>query len=257
MKRNMKQWIQEMIAADVKTPMPVLSFPAVQLMGVSVRELISDAGLQAEGMRRVAERVRSAAAVSLMDLSVEAECFGAQVRVSDDEVPTVVGCTVADAEAAEALQIPEVGTGRTGLYVEAIRRACETIADRPVLAGVIGPYSLAGRLMDVTEIMYACYDDPDTVHMVLDKVTAFLIRYCEAYRDAGANGVLMAEPLAGLLSPDLAEEFSCTYVKKIVDAVQTDDFVVVYHNCGNAVNRMIPEILSTGCGNGRSCGRIC
>ena len=81
MKRNMKQWIQEMIAANVKTPMPVLSFPAVQLMGVSVRELISDAGLQAEGMRRVAERVRSAAAVSLMDLSVEAECFGAQVRV--------------------------------------------------------------------------------------------------------------------------------------------------------------------------------
>ena len=91
MKRNMKQWIQEMIAADVKTPMPVLSFPAVQLMGVSVRELISDAGLQAEGMRRVAERVHSAAAVSLMDLSVEAECFGAQVRVSDDEVPTVDG----------------------------------------------------------------------------------------------------------------------------------------------------------------------
>ena len=45
MKRNMKRWIQEMIAADVKTPMPVLSFPAVQLMGVSVRELISDAGL--------------------------------------------------------------------------------------------------------------------------------------------------------------------------------------------------------------------
>ena len=123
MKRNMKQWIQEMIAANVETPMPVLSFPAVQLMGVSVRELISDAGLQAEGMRRVAERVHSAAAVSLMDLSVEAECFGAQVRVSDDEVPTVVGCTVADAEAAEALQIPEVGTGRTGLYVEAIRRA--------------------------------------------------------------------------------------------------------------------------------------
>ena len=90
MKRNMKQWIQEMIAANDKTPMPVLSFPAVQLMGVSVRELISDAGLQAEGMRRVAERVPSAAAVSLMDLSVEAECFGAQVRVSDDAIREII-----------------------------------------------------------------------------------------------------------------------------------------------------------------------
>ena len=28
----------------------------------------------------------------------------------------------------------------------------------------------------------------------------------------------MAEPLAGLLSPDLAQEFSADYVKQIVDA---------------------------------------
>lgn len=144
MKRNMKQWFREMIAADVKTPMPVLSFPAVQLMGVSVRELISDAVCRPRACAAWRSACIPPAAVSLMDLSVEAECFGAQVRVSDDEVPTVVGCTVADAQAAEALQIPEVGAGRTGLYVEAIRRACETIADRPVLAGVIGPYSLGG-----------------------------------------------------------------------------------------------------------------
>ena len=61
--------------------------------------------------------------------------------------------------------------------------------------------------------------------MVLDKVTAFLIRLLRGLSsDAGANGVLMAEPLAGLLSPDLAEEFSCTYVRKIVDAVQDRRF---------------------------------
>lgn len=247
MKRDMKKWIEEQISAEVKKPIPVLSFPAVQLMNVTVRELISDAQLQAEGMCRVAQRVPPGASVSLMDLSVEAECFGAQVRVSDDEVPTIVGCTVNDLEKAKALEIPEVGAGRTGIYVEAIRRASERIVDRPVLAGVIGPYSLAGRLMDVTEIMYACYDEPETVHMVLDKVTQFLIRYCEAYRDAGANGVVMAEPLAGLLSPELSQEFSCDYVKRIAETVQTDDFIVVYHNCGNAVDRMIPEILSTGC----------
>ena len=46
----------------------------------------------------VADRVPSAAAVSLMDLSVEAECFGSQIRFSDDEVPTVVGALVSSAE---------------------------------------------------------------------------------------------------------------------------------------------------------------
>ena len=53
--------------------------------------------------------------------------------------------------------------------------------------------------------------------------------------------------LAGLLSPALADEFSCAYVKKIVDAVQSDDFIVIYHNCGNAVNRMVNEVVSAGC----------
>lgn len=246
MKRNMKQWLNEMIASPVKKAMPVLSFPAIQLLGVSVEELIRDSDVQARGMRAVAERAPSAASVSLMDLSVEAECFGAAIRFSDSEVPTVTGSVIGSLEDAETLKVPPVGAGRTQIYIDAIRKACVAIADRPVLAGVIGPYSLAGRLMDVTEIMYACYDEPETVHAVLEKATEFLIAYCKAYRDAGANGVVMAEPLAGLLTPALSAEFSCAYVRRIVEAVQTDEFIVVYHNCGNATIAMIDEILGTG-----------
>ena len=85
-----------------------------------------------------------------------------------------------------------------------------------------------------------------TVHIVLEKCTAFLIEYAKAYRDAGANGIMMAEPVAGLLSPMLEEEFSSPYVKKIVDAVQTDDFIVIYHNCGDNTPKMVDSILSTG-----------
>ena len=247
MKRDMKQWIRDLVAAPAKKAMPVLSFPGVQLMGITVKDLIQSSDYQAQAMKLVAGRTPAAASVSLMDLSVEAECFGATIHVSDDEVPTVTGAVVDSGEAAQALQVPEVGACRTGIYIEAIKKAAEMITDRPVFAGVIGPYSLAGRLMDVTEIMYTCYDEPETVHTVLEKVTEFLIKYCQAYKEAGANGVVLAEPLAGLLSPALAGEFSCAYVKKIVDAVQSDDFIVIYHNCGNAVNRMVNEVVSAGC----------
>ncbi len=246
MKRNMKQWLKDMVDAPKKKSMPVLSFPAVQLMGITVRELINDSELQAEGMRLVAERVPSSASVSLMDLSVEAEAFGSTIRVSDDEVPAVIGSIVHSEEEAEALNIPRVGAARTGIYIEAMRKACQRISDRPVLAGVIGPYSLAGRLMDVTEIMYACYDEPETVHLVLEKVTSFLIEYINAYKAAGADGVVMAEPLAGLLNPALAEAFSCKYVKQIIDAVTTDEFILIYHNCGNATVAMAKELAAMG-----------
>ena len=246
MNRNMKQWLSDMIASDRKIALPILSFPSVSLLGITVRELISDSDHQAQGMKLVAERVNAAAAVSLMDLSVEAECFGATIRVSDEEVPTVVGRLVNDEDEANDLEVPAVGAARSGLYVDSIRKAVEIITDRPVLAGIIGPFSLAARLLDVTEIMMDCHDEPDMVHIVLEKCTAFLIEYAKAYKDAGANGIMMAEPVAGLLSPALEEEFSSPYVKQIVDAIQDDSFIVVYHNCGDNVLRMTDSILSTG-----------
>jgi len=246
MNRNMKQWASDLMAAPVKNPLPLLSFPCISLMGIHLQQLIQDSDLQATGMKLVADRVPSAASVGFMDLSVEAEAFGASVFVSDEEVPTVVGALISDEEQADALEIPPVGAGRTGMSVEAIGKAVREITDRPVLAGVIGPYSLASRLMDVSETMLYCYDDPDMVHTVLEKCTAFLIAYCEAFRKAGANGVVMAEPLAGLLSPAFAKEFSHPYAKRLVDAVQTEDFCVIYHNCGNNVPMMIQDIYGIG-----------
>lgn len=246
MARDMKAWMDGMRQGGRKAALPILSFPCVSLLGISVRQLISDSERQAEGMRRVAERVPSAAAVSLMDLSVEAECFGAQVRFSDNEVPTVVGRLIHDTDEADELTVPAVGSARSGIYVEAIRRAAQIITDRPVLAGMIGPFSLAARLLDVSEIMADCYDEPEMVETVLRKATAFLIEYARAYKAAGADGIMMAEPVAGLLSPSLEEEFSSPYVKQIVDAVQDDSFAVIYHNCGDNTPRMLDSILSTG-----------
>lgn len=245
---NMKAWLDSLIKAPVKKPMPVLSFPSISLMGITVRELISSSDLQAKGMKMIADRVDSSAAVSMMDLSVEAEAFGSQIRVTEDEVPTVIGRIINDEDEARALEVPSVGKGRTGLYVEAIEKACKLITDRPVFAGVIGPFSLAGRLMDVTEALVNCYAEPDMVHATMEKTTQFLIEYCKAYKAVGANGVVMAEPLTGLLSPAMAEEFSEPYVKQIIDAVQDENFLVIYHNCGNNTIKMIDSILATGAG---------
>ena len=242
----MKTWIEELFSAELKKPLPILSFPSVSLLGISVKELISSSELQAKGMKAVADATDASAAVSFMDLSVEAEAFGANICVSDDEVPTVKGRLVSDEDEAEALEIPEVGSARTGIYIDAVKKAVEMIKDRPVLAGMIGPFSLAARLLDVTEIMMDCYDDPDMVHVVLDKVTTFLIEYAKAYKATGAGGIMMAEPVSGLLSPTLEEEFSSPYVKRIVDAVQDESFVVIYHNCGDNVPKMLDSILSTG-----------
>lgn len=243
---NMKQWLKELCESPSKKALPILSFPCISLLNIPVKQLISDSDTQAKGMQLIAQKTNSAASVSLMDLSVEAECFGATVRFSEDEVPTVTGRLVCDMDEAEALAVPEVGAARSRIYIEAIEKALKVITDRPVFAGMIGPFSLGARLLDVSEIMMDCYDDPDMVHTVLEKATEFLIAYGSAYKAAGAHGIIMAEPVAGLLSPSLEEEFSAPYVKKIVDALQDDNFLIIYHNCGGNVLSMTDSILSTG-----------
>lgn len=242
---NMKKWMQDQILLTRKKAMPILSFPSIQLMDITVKELISDSDKQAKGMKLISEQCDTAAAVSMMDLSIESEAFGAEIKVSDDEVPTVVGKIIESIEDAENLKVPKVGDGRTGLYIDAIGKAVKLITDRPVFAGVIGPFSLSGRLMDMTEIMVNCMIEPELVHKTMEKATEFLIEYIKGYKAVGANGVVLAEPAAGLLSPDLIKEFASPYAKKIVDAVQDDDFIIVYHNCGNTIP-LIDSILSIG-----------
>lgn len=121
-KRNMNQWIEEVIESQKKKALPVLSFPSIQKMGITVAELINDSEKQAEGMKLIADQFPSAASVSLMDLSLEAEAFGAQIRISDDEVPTVIGALISEEEEAEALEVPEIGAGRTQIYIDAIQK---------------------------------------------------------------------------------------------------------------------------------------
>lgn len=246
MSKDMKKWLAAIKSETQKKAFPILSFPVTQLMGIHVRELIADSDRQAQGMKIIADRNDAYGANSLMDLSVEAECFGAEIAYADDEIPTVRVRLIETLADAQALKVPDFGTGRTGVYADAVKKAAAVIRDRPVFGCQIGPFSLAGRLFGVTEAMILCYEEPETVCILLEKAVAFAIRYALAFKAAGADGIVLAEPLAGMMSPALSKEFSSAYVKQIVDAVQDDNFIVIYHNCGNSTLYMIDGILEVG-----------
>ena len=63
---------------------------------------------------------------------------------------------------------------------------------------------------------------------------------------------VMAEPAAGLLSPSLMDDFSTPYVRRIIDAVEDENFIVMYHNCGNismlfdSINKVNAKAYSFG-----------
>jgi uroporphyrinogen decarboxylase len=182
-----------------------------------------------------------------MDLSVEAEAFGARVVFSDTEVPTVVGRLLTGEDAVEALRVPDVGAGRTSVYLEAVRRLAETAGDVPVIAGMIGPFSLAARLFGVSEALLETAADPEMIERLVARVTPFLASYAAAFREAGGNGVIIAEPSAGLLSPAGLSRFSSPYVRSILERAEGPGFECILHNCGaRAIH--LDAIKSSGAG---------
>ena len=244
---NMYNWIEQQIYSERKKALPILSFPAVQYLYITTRELVADPNHQAIGMRAIQDHFDMPAALGYMDLSVEAEAFGATTVYSADEVPTIIGRLISDEADADALAVPEVGAGRTGTNIESIKKAQILIKDKPIFSQCIGPFSLAGRLMNVNDIMLHCYEEPSMVHRVLRKATDFIIKYASEFKREGADGLIIAEPLAGLLSPQLVDEFSTDYVREIIENVQDKHFITVYHNCGNAVPHLMNSIVEAGC----------
>ena len=229
----MKKWMEEVMAQPKRVALPIMTHPGIEYIGKTVREAVTDGQTHFEAIKALAERYPSAASTVIMDLTVEAEAFGAKILIPEEEIPTVTERLVSDAASVEALQVPSLDAGRVPEYLKANRLAAEAITDRPVLAGCIGPFSLAGRLYDMSEIMVAIYIEPDVIMSLLEKCTAFLIDYCKALKATGVAGVVMAEPAAGLLSDEDHMVYATPYIQQIVQAVQDDDFTIVLHNCGN------------------------
>ena len=233
MKMNMKQWADELIGRRKVVALPIMTHPGIELNGHTVRQAVSDGRIHYEAVMTLSKRYPACAATTIMDLTTEAEAFGAEVAFSDNAVPAVKGRRLTCAADIDSLQVPSLSEGRIPAYLKANLLTARAISDRPVLGGCIGPFSLAGRLYGMSEIMVLIYEEADAARRLLQKCTDFIGKYCEALKRTGVNGVVMAEPAAGLLSDDDCLHFSSQYVRQMVQRVQDEEFIIVLHNCGN------------------------
>lgn len=229
----MNSFIQQLLNSDKRIAIPIMTHPGIEAIGKNVIDAVTDGEVHYQAIKNVTETYDTTACTVIMDLTVEAEAFGCAISMPEYEVPSVTGRLVCDEESVNRLQVPSLSAGRMPEYLKANRLAVENIKDKAVLSGCIGPFSLAGRLYDMSEIMVGIYIEPDVIKTLLDKCTEYITLYCKELKAIGATGVIMAEPAAGLLSNEDCLEYSTVYVKQIVEAVQDDNFTVVLHNCGN------------------------
>jgi uroporphyrinogen decarboxylase len=242
---NMESWVSQQINNKTRIAIPIMTHPGIEMIGKTVRSAVQNGDVHAQAIKKLSEVYPTVATTVIMDLTLEAEAFGCNIEFQENDMPHILGRLLNSAEDIENLKVPDLNAGRIQEYLTANRLTVENTKDKPVFAGVIGPFSLAGRLFDMSEIMVACYIEPDAIMMLLDKCTEFIINYCRELKRIGCSGVVIAEPAAGLLSNDDCKAFSSEYIKKLVDELQDENFLVILHNCGNT-GHCTEAMLCTG-----------
>ncbi|HOX56033.1 MAG TPA: uroporphyrinogen decarboxylase family protein [Verrucomicrobiota bacterium] len=236
---------QLVFASSQRLALPIATYPGLALIGATVRQAVNDPQVQYDAVAALHGRYQTPFVLSAMDLSAEAEAFGCTLHVSDNEIPSVTGRLVTNLEQVAKLAVPQPGDRRTAVYLETVRRL-RKLPSRPlVLGGCIGPFSLASRLVGVSEALELTLAEPELMAAVLEKSTAFLVGYARAFKEAGASGLIMAEPAAGLLSPRGVSAHSSGYIKRIAAAMAGEGFALILHNCAARLVHL-PAILETG-----------
>ena len=78
----MRQWVADIIRQKEVTAVPVMTHPGIELNGNTVKEAVSNGRVHADAVITLTKRFQSVAACTIMDLTVEAEAFGAEVAFS-------------------------------------------------------------------------------------------------------------------------------------------------------------------------------
>jgi len=204
----------------------------VEILKIPAISIFTDVNAQVDAIIAFYERFNTDFLITAMDLSVEAECFGSEIVFSQMEAPQVADRLVVSLSEIEGLDVPSMGSCRSKNYIKVTEKLLSLNILKPVIGGIIGPFTLAGRLFGAKEMFQLTIDNAHSAMSLIEKCNQFLMEFAKAYKEVGCQGVVISEPSAGLLSPKAATKYSSFFVKQLVQSLDSPEFRVIYHNCG-------------------------
>lgn len=176
----------------------------------------------------------------------EAEAFGATLKDGGREgLPSV---KIHPYKIGDTVPFPEdfLKRGRIPKLLEGIKILKETFGDKViVMGGVIGPFSIAGQILEITSILKEAYKKPENVvhYVELGEQAAKTLGL--AMIDAGADAIVIEDMMASLdmISPPIYRKLAQPYQKNLVEAFSVPTII---HICGK-LDRIMVDIAKTGC----------
>jgi [methyl-Co(III) methanol-specific corrinoid protein]:coenzyme M methyltransferase len=189
-------------------------------------------------------------AVAPFDLCIEAEAMGCEINVyahSEDLLYPTIKTKLIHNETEMEIAVPSNITtrGRVPLMVEAIKLMKKDVGSETAIGSyVLGPFTLAGQVMELNDLLKLSFKKPDKVGKLLDQLAEVSIQVAGQYEKAGADYITVREmgATSDVLSPRVFKSLILPYLKKIFATIKVPS---VLHICGKT-NDIVPFMAESG-----------
>ncbi len=164
------------------------------------------------------------AAILFSDILTIPHALGLGLQFETGEGPKIERPVRSAADVAK-LSVPD--PSRELRYVlDAVSLIRKELAGRVPLIGFAGsPWTVGtyvvegGSSREFSRIKKLMFDEPATLHRLLDVLAQSTIAYLNAQIEAGAQAIMIFDTWGGVLAPAQYREFSLDYMQQIVDAL--------------------------------------
>ncbi|MBI5640179.1 MAG: methyltransferase [Nitrospirae bacterium] len=173
-----------------------------------------------------------------VDLCVEAEALGCVINVYPNAegilYPTIKEKLVHNEGEMDGVSIPDnlADKGRIPLMREAIRLIKEDIGNQVAIGSyVLGPFTLAGQIMELNDLLKLSFKKADKVAKLLDVMADAIIVVAREYEKAGVDYITVREmgATSDVLSPRVFKSLILPPLQKVHKAISAYS---VLHICG-------------------------
>lgn len=218
--------------------------------GYKFAALHSDAKLMSDAAASTYKLFGFECGVVPFDLCVEAEALGCEINVyahlEDILYPTIKKKLIHNEDEMD-IAIPSdfIKRGRIPLMKETIGYIKKDIGNEaPIGSYVLGPFTLAGQIMELNDLLKLSFKKPDKVGKLLDILAGAIIQVAKEYEASGVDYITVREmgATSDVLSPRVFKNLILPYLKKIFEELKVN---TVLHICGKT-NDIAVFMLESG-----------
>jgi uroporphyrinogen decarboxylase len=202
-------------------------YRATRKVAGSFMDLCRNKELACEVTLQPLERFPLDAAILFSDILTIPDAMGLGLRFETGEGP-IIGNPVRSMADAKKLFVPDMAS-ELGYVMDAVSMIRKELNGSVPLIGFSGsPWTLATYMIEggssktYAKIKGMMFDQPATLHHILDVLADSVIAYLNAQIQSGIQVVQIFDTWGGVLTPRDYNEFSLRYMHKIVDGLIRD-----------------------------------